>query len=109
MLDLLSLAVVVIIPPALVVMLLLYSNHVQQAGAHAVARQVAVTDAIHRELGAVVAPVMRRGWGAWELRMAVPLERPNLVGPVLAVAHRALARSASAKSERVRIVLVPRV
>jgi hypothetical protein len=40
--------------------------------------------------------------------MAVPLERPNLVGSVLAVAHRALAHTASAARERVRIVLVPR-
>lgn len=109
MLELLGLAVVVVIPPALVVTLLLFSNHVQRAGAEAVARQVAVTDAIHRELGAVVAPVMRRrGWGAWELRMAVPVERPNLVGPVLVVVHRALARSESPAPERVRIVLVPR-
>ena len=108
MLDLLGLALVVVIPPALVVTLLLFSDHVQRAGADAVARQIAVTDAIHRELGPVVAPVMRRsGWRAWELRMAVPLERPNLVGPVLAVAHQALARYRPA-SRRVRIVLVPR-
>jgi hypothetical protein len=108
MLELFGLAVVVVIPPALVALLLVYSNHVQRAGAVVVARQVAVTDAIHRELGAVVAPVMRRSRGSWELRMAVPLERPNLVGSVLAVAHRALAHTASAARERVRIVLVPR-
>lgn len=109
MLELLGLVVVVVIPPALVMTLLLFSNHVQRVGADAVARQVAVTDAIHRELGAVVAPVMRRrGWGAWELRMAMPLERPHLVGPVLAVAHRALARSECRAQPRVRIVLVPR-
>jgi hypothetical protein len=110
MLEFLGLAVVVVIPPALVVSLLLFSNHVQRASADAVARQVAVTDAIHRELGAVVAPVMRRrGWGGWELRMAMPLERPNLIGPVLAVAHRALARSECRAQQRACIVLVPRV
>jgi hypothetical protein len=110
MLDLFGLAIVVMVPPALVVTLLLFSNHVQRAAADAVARQVAVTDAIHRELGAVVAPVMqRRGWGGWELRMAMPLERPNLVGPVLAVAHRALARAEPHGPQPVRIVLVPRV
>ena len=108
MLDLLGFGVVVVIPPALVVLLLLYSNHVQRAGADAVARQVAVTDAIHRELGAVVAPVMRRSRGAWELRMAVPLEPPSLVGSVLAVTHRTLAHSGCPARERVRIVLVPR-
>jgi hypothetical protein len=41
--------------------------------------------------------------------MAMPLERPNLVGPVLAVAHRALARSEPRRPQHVRIVLVPRV
>ena len=103
MLDVLGLAIVVLGPPALIVTLLVLSTHVQRARADVVARQIAVTDAIHRELGAVVAPVMRRGWRAWELRMAMPLERPNLVAPVLAVAHHALAHY----DRPVRIVLVP--
>jgi hypothetical protein len=109
MLDLSGLAVVVLTPPVLLSTLLLVSGRLQRARADTAARQVAVTDAIHRELGAVVAPVMRRrGWRAWELRMALPLERPNLVGPVLAAAHRSLAGFDRPGPDRVRIVLVPR-
>jgi hypothetical protein len=100
----LGLVLVVLVPPALVIMLLVVSARLQRARADVAERQIAVTDAIHRELGAVVAPVMRRrGWRAWELRMAVPLERPYLIGAVLAIAHRTFARS-----DRVHIVLVPR-
>ncbi|MBI2014547.1 MAG: hypothetical protein HYS77_03270, partial [Candidatus Rokubacteria bacterium] len=57
-----------------------------------IARQIAVTDAIHGELGAVVAPVVtRRLGGAWEVRIPVPFDRPALVERVLAIAHRTLA------------------
>jgi hypothetical protein len=54
-------------------------------------RQVVITDAIHRELGAVVAPVVEAGvLGPWRLRIAVPLDRPALVGRVVAIARDAL-------------------
>jgi hypothetical protein len=109
MLDVLGLAVVILIPPIVVITLLLLSNHVRHARADLAERQIAITDAIDRELGPVVTPVMRRrGWRAWELRMAMPLERPNLVASILAVAHRVLARYDRPASQRVRIVLVRR-
>jgi hypothetical protein len=45
---------------------------------------VAVTDALDRELGPVVAPVVRgRRWRAQELRITVPLEGAAIVGRVL--------------------------
>jgi len=70
-----------------------------------IARQIAVTDAIHGELGAVVAPVVtRRLGGPWEVVIPVPFDRPALVERVLAIAHRTLA---SSRGRDVRIVLTP--
>ena len=55
------------------------------------AQQIAVTDAIHRELGAVVAPSMaKRPWGQPRLVIPAPLERPHVVAAVLTIAHRVL-------------------
>lgn len=108
-LTLLGLIAAIVVPPAVVVALLMLVTSVQRTREEAAARQVAVTDAIHRELGAVVAPVVRRrGWRAWELRVAVPMERPNIVATVLAVAHRTLARFDPRSASRVHFVLVPR-
>ncbi|MBI2204241.1 MAG: hypothetical protein HYU41_10370 [Candidatus Rokubacteria bacterium] len=60
--------------------------------AEARARQIEVTDAIHRRLGAVVAPtVAPRAWGPWRLTIPVPFERPELVAAVVGIAHSALA------------------
>jgi hypothetical protein len=109
MLTLIGLAALVLVPSALVVGVLLLAERWQRARATLVARQVAVTDAIHRELGAVVAPVARRrGLGGWELRIAVPFERPDLVGAVTAIARRALAHLDERGADTVPIVLVPR-
>lgn len=109
MLTLIGLAAIACVPPALVVGLLLLAERWQRGRAALVARQVAVTDAIHHELGAVVAPVAcRRGLGGWELRIAVPFERADLVGPVTATARRALAGLDERGADAVPIVLVPR-
>ncbi|MGH7391650.1 MAG: hypothetical protein ACREM3_19650 [Candidatus Rokuibacteriota bacterium] len=109
MLTLVGLAAIALVPPLLVVALLWLAASVQRRRAALAARQVAVTNAIHRELGAVVAPVAhRRGLGGWELRIAVPLERPELVGPVTITARRALARLDERGADAVPIVLLPR-
>jgi hypothetical protein len=56
-----------------------------------VARQIRLTDAIGAELGAIVAPlVKRRLSGRWRIEMAVPLGHPGTVARVLAIAHRVL-------------------
>ena len=88
--------------PVLVVVVLLalaaWRDRVREA---VVARQIRLTDAIAAELGAIVAPVVRkRLWGSWQIEMAVPLARPTTVGAVLAIAHRAL-------PGRYEIVLTP--
>lgn len=56
------------------------------------ARQIEVTEAIHRRLGAVVAPTIApRAWGPWRLTIPVPFEQPDVVASVVGIAHRALA------------------
>ena len=74
-----------------------------------VARQIMVTDAIHRELGPVVAPLVRKPlWGPWQLEMAVPFTRPGVVGTALAIAHQTLAADAGGKKpDAFQIVLTP--
>jgi hypothetical protein len=71
-----------------------------------VARQTALTDAIHRELGAAAAPTVERPLlGGWRVTMAVPLDRPGTVAALLRITHRAFASSDSGRP--VRIVLTP--
>lgn len=84
--TLLHLVIVVLVPAAVVLALPMLVRRVQRGRAEAVARQIELTDAIHRELGAVVAPFVTRGRrGRWRVSIAVPLERPALVGAVLGI------------------------
>lgn len=54
-------------------------------------RQITVTDAIHRELGPIVAPVVEKHpWGPWRVRIAVPFDRPAVVCRVVDVAQQSL-------------------
>ena len=63
----------------------------RQAG---IARQIALTDAIAGELGAIVAPVVKPAlWGPWQVRIPVPFSRPLTVARILAIAHGSLAGS----------------
>ena len=87
-----------------VVALLLLAEWRERARAAAAARQIRLTDAIAAELGAVVAPVVTRGYGGpWRVRIAVPLGRPATVARVLAITHRVVERMTG----RYEIVLVP--
>jgi hypothetical protein len=70
-----------------------------------VVRQVAVTEAVHRELGALVAPVVSRRPGApWTVSMAVGSRELALAGRLTAIARRVVGRDGSP----VRVVLLPR-
>jgi hypothetical protein len=52
------------------------------------ARQIAMTDAIHRDVGALVAPTVEpRLGGPWRVNIPVPFERPEVVASVLGIAH----------------------
>jgi hypothetical protein len=71
----------------------------------AIARQIALTDAIGAELGSVVAPIVARPVGRpWQVRIAVPFSRPALVTRVLAITQRVLDRTCASGYE---VVLTP--
>jgi hypothetical protein len=61
-------------------------DRVEQRSQERYERQIILTEAIHRELGAVVAPVLsRRHGGGWIVEMAVPLDRPAAVATILRI------------------------
>src|SRR2546430_15745509 len=83
--TLLAVVVVTLFPLAVVLAPLLLAGWVERRRAAVIARQVELTEAIHRDLGAVVAPfVTRRPGRRWRVRIAVPFERPAVVEAVLA-------------------------
>jgi len=73
-----------------------------------IACQIAMTDAIHRDLGAVVAPTVTRSlFGGWRVRVPVPFERPGVVGRVAEIARDTVAPAAALGGDTWEIVLVP--
>jgi hypothetical protein len=97
---------VLILPMAAVTAVLLVVGRVQRAREAEIGRQVAVTDAIHSELGAVVSPVVKRRFGrGWRIEIAVPFQRPAIVGRVVAIAHAAMLHADARAAGRVEVVL----
>ncbi|MBI2216644.1 MAG: hypothetical protein HYU51_05045 [Candidatus Rokubacteria bacterium] len=93
-------------PFAALAALLSITTRWQRVREAAVARQIAVTDALHRELGALVSPVVTKPvLRPWQVSIPVPFRRPELLGRVVAIAHQTLARMGAA--EHVEIVLTP--
>ncbi len=87
--TLLAVFVVTLFPLAAVLTLLGLAGWVERRRAAAIARQIDLTDAIHHDLGPVVAPwVTRRPGGRWRVRIAVPFDRPAIVEAVLATVRR---------------------
>ena len=68
------------------------------------ARQARISDALADEVGAIVAPVVTRRFGAWRVSVAVPFGRPAVVARILGVLPRTLGRLGS---DRYEIVLSP--
>ncbi len=99
---------VALFPFALLVAALKLSSWRQRTRLVEVARQIAVTDAIHAELGAVVSPIvrqkLRRGW---QLTIPVPLDRPDTVMQVLSAAYGAFSPSERTSPGHFEIVLTP--
>ena len=61
--------------------LLAWTSRRERLRGEVVARQIALTDAVHERLGAVIAPVVRRRRrGGWQVRIAVRFERPAVTG-----------------------------
>ena len=105
MIQLISVLVTALSPVLFVVALLVLAGWREQWLEAETARQIRLTDALAEDMGAIVAPVVRKRWGAgWRIEMAVPLGRPALVGRILSVTHRTVQRMEPARYE---IVLTP--
>jgi hypothetical protein len=86
MTGLLTAVVVLLLPFLAISALLVLAERLQDRRERARYRQITLTDAIHRELGAVAAPTVRqRPGGGWAVSMAVPLDRPAAVAAILRV------------------------
>ncbi len=97
---------VALFPIALLVAALWLATWRQRLRLAEIARQIAVTDAIHAVLGAVVSPVVRRTlWGGWRLTIPVPLDRPDTVTQVVDAAYGAFSPSERSRPGRFEIVL----
>lgn len=73
-----------------------------------IARQIALTDAIHRELGAAAAPEVRRGRSReWIVSVRVPLHREETVGAITRITHDVFRRLEREDPPRLRVVLRP--
>ena len=72
-------------------------------------RQIVLTDAIHRELGAAAAPDVHRAWsGEWVVSVRVALSREDTVGPIARIANDVFRRLDRQEPPRLRVVLIPR-
>jgi hypothetical protein len=104
-----SLSLLVALSPlVLIVAALTLSSWRQRVRAGEISRQIAVTDAIHAALGAVVSPVVRRTvWGGWRLTIPVPLDRPDTVVQVVEAAYGVFDAVERTRPGRFAIVLTP--
>ena len=95
-------------PVVMLVAALSLSSWRQRTRLAEIARQVAVTDAIHAVLGAVVSPVARRTWwGGWRVTIPVPLDRPDTVMQIVDAACGAFSVAERTSPTRFEIVLTP--
>jgi hypothetical protein len=94
-------------PLAVVVGLLRLADWCQRRRDARYARQIELTDAIHREMGAATAPtVERRRGGGWLVRMTVPLDRPAVVAALVGVTAQVF--TSSDTDDTLQIVLTAR-
>ena len=99
---------IALVPFLAVWALLAFTSRVELARNVRVARQIALTEAIHRELGAVAAPEVQRGWtGHWTVSVRLPLQREGLVGAISRITHDLFRRLDRQETPRVRLVLIP--
>lgn len=107
MLSAVAVLVVLLTPAVVLVALLLAIEQRSRARADVVARQIMLTDAIHAELGAVVAPTVRRLGNGWRLAIPVPFDDLGTVTRVVATASRAFDAAEQAAPARFELVLSP--
>jgi hypothetical protein len=58
-----------------------------------VARQIALTDALHARLGALVAPLVTRRQRHWRISMALPADQPAVLAAVLRTVDEVFGRA----------------
>jgi hypothetical protein len=103
---LLAALVIVAIPFLAVSALLKLSERLQDRRDVERDRQVELTDAIHWELGAIAAPVVRRRrGGGWRVSMAIPLDKSGEVAALVSLVQKHF--GAGPAAERLQIVLTP--
>jgi hypothetical protein len=108
MLSALAALAVLLLPAAVVVAALLAIERHQRARADVVARQIILTDAIHAELGAIVAPVVeKRPFQPWRVVFALPEERVREMARLIAITERVFSNRMPA-SDDVDIVFTRR-
>jgi hypothetical protein len=74
----------------------------------AIRLQIALTDAIHWELGAIASPVVENPlWGPRQVRIDAPLTQPAMVGRILAVTHAVLSAAEPTNPIRYRVTFTP--
>ncbi len=72
----------------------------------AIDRQILLTDALDRQLGAIVAPVVTKPLlGPWQIQIAVPLLRSTTAASILSVVDDVFSDMARLDSSPYRIVL----
>ena len=104
MMTMVLMLVIATSPIWLVVGVLWLAERWAESRARRVALQIQVTDAVHRELGAVAAPeVIARPGGGWSVRLRLP-GRPALIGPLVQIVERTMERESPRPFE---IVLLP--
>lgn len=86
------------------------SRRIQRRREERVARQIALTDAIHRELGAAAAPEVTRSLtGEWTVSVRLPFHREGTVGAITRLTHDVFRRLDRQDPPRLRLVLIPQV
>ena len=104
-----EIAIVTMLLPFLAVAGLLWlTGWIRKRREACIARQIALTDAIHRELGAAAAPEVRRGRSReWIVSVRVPLHREETVGAITRITHEVFRRLEREDPPRLRMVLRP--
>jgi hypothetical protein len=92
MLTAVAVLAVLLSPVAVLVALLMAAEARQRARARVIARQIMLTDAVHAELGALVAPVVqKRAFKPWRVTFAMPAGHTRETGQLISIAARVLA------------------
>jgi hypothetical protein len=100
--------VTTLLPFLAVVGLLWLTGRIRMRREACIARQIVLTDAIHRELGAVAAPEVWRGRSReWIVSVRVPLHREETVGAITRITHDVFRGLEREDPLRLRMVLRP--